>query len=123
MSRFSSRTAVFASAAAIVVGLSLPAEAANPAYVGKWATSAKACKLPSDTLDAPVVMSRLAYNQFETHCDFNTLKKSGVAWKAKVVCLVEGSKEKDSMTITAGATKMSIKWGVFPTALRYVRCK
>lgn len=123
MSHFSSRTAVFATAAAMAVGLSLPAAAANPAYVGKWATSAKACKLPSDTLDAPVVMSRLAYNQFETHCDFKTLKKSGAAWKAKVVCLVEGAKEKDTMTITASATKMSIRWGLFPTPLRYVRCK
>lgn len=123
MSRFPNRTAVFAAAAAVAVLMSLPAAAANPVYVGKWAASAKACKLPSDTLDAPVVMSRMAYNQFETHCDFKTLKKSGAAWRAKVVCLVEGAKEKDTMTITASATRMSIKWGVFATALRYVRCK
>jgi hypothetical protein len=118
------KSAFLIAAGVIISGLTtLTASAANPAYVGTWATSAKKCKLPSDTLDAPVVMSRMAYNQFETHCDFKSLKMVRGGWKARVVCLVEGAKEKDTLTIRASAKTMSIKWGVFPGTLNYVRCK
>ncbi len=107
----------------VLAGTAVPAAAKGPAYIGTWATSAKACKLPPDTLDAPVVMTARAYNQFETHCDFKSIKKVGSVWTAAAKCLVTGAVEKDTLKITASTKTMSLKWNSAPGALRFVRCK
>ena len=96
---------------------------AKPAYVGTWATNGARCKLPPDTLDAPVVMTYRAYNQFETHCDFRSLKRVRGAWRAPVRCLVEGNRQKDVLTIWAGARAMSLQWNTAKPRFDYVRCK
>jgi hypothetical protein len=123
LSTWPGRSIMIAAALAFsLVGMSA-ASAKAPAYVGKWASKVSRCKLPEDTLDAPVVMTKRAYNQFETHCDFLSVKRLGGAWHAPVSCQVEGSIEKDKLTIWASSKALSLKWGIAKGRLNYVRCK
>jgi hypothetical protein len=97
-------------AAILVVSNGSMAEARDPAYVGKWAKTAAACKKPSDTLDAPTVLKARSYDQFETHCDFTSVSNQLVRWRAKVRCSVEGSIQTDTLTMSVSGRTLTYRW-------------
>jgi hypothetical protein len=119
------RAVAIVAAGSLAAGFSLstPLQAsARPLYVGTWALSAAACKLPSDTLDAPVVMAAKSYDQFETHCAFGAVTRKNGSWHTPVNCLVEGAVQRDRLTIWASAKRLTIRWGAFKKGFNYVRC-
>jgi hypothetical protein len=113
-------TAVLAVAA--IGAASGAAEAREPAYAGKWAKSAAFCKKPSDTLDAPTVIKARSYDQFETHCEFTSVSNQLVRWRANVKCSVEGSVQKDTLTMSVSGRTLTYRWGKNGRATKLTRC-
>jgi hypothetical protein len=98
-------------AVAVLVISTGVAEAKDPPYVGKWAKTTAACKKPSDTLDAPVVLKSRSYDQFETHCEFTSVANQLFRWRAKVRCSVDGSTVNDTLTMTVTGKTLTTRWG------------
>jgi hypothetical protein len=98
------------------------ANARDPAYVGKWAKTAAACKKPSDTLDAPTVLKARSYDQFETHCDFTSVANQVFRWRAKVRCQVEGTVQTDTLTMSVSGRALTYRWGQGGRAQTLKRC-
>ncbi len=98
------------------------AAAKAPAYVGKWGANAKQCMMPQDTLDAPLIIAAKGYDQFETHCDFSNIKKTGMTWKLKASCSVEGDIQTQPLSLKVSGDALTYKWGT-GAAQKLVRCK
>lgn len=115
-------------AAALVAGLALaiaagPASAAKPAYVGKWASNLAECRLPADTLDAPVHLGRTTYDQYETHCDFRNIVGGKGVWSMKARCVSAGDVSRLRLTIWATAKLVTLKWSDSKKPDNMVRCR
>lgn len=106
---------------ALSVFASAPASAADPAYVGTWATDKGQCKLKQDNEGAPMVITKDGYDQHETHCKFKTVDGKDNIWKVSSECMVEGSAEKFDFTLTLDGDKMFM--GDDADGDEYVRCK
>jgi hypothetical protein len=111
--------------AAVAIGMLLLATsaiAATPAYVGTWAESAAKCKLPSDTIDAPIVLKAKSYDQFESHCDFTSVRRAAGAWQIRAKCNADGAISRDRLTLWATRKVLSMKYNSSRT-VNYTRCK
>lgn len=99
------RTLALATIAAASMAASLPARAADPAYVGTWASDLAQCKVPQERQEAPLVLSKDGYDQYETHCTFKSVDGTDGEWKVKSDCTVEGAAEPyDFMLTVSGET-------------------
>lgn len=102
------RTLALTALAASMIA-SLPARAADPAYVGTWASDLAQCKVPQERQEAPLVLSKDSYDQYETHCKFTSVEGSGDSeWKIKSNCTIEGSAEPYDFTLTVSGDTLTV---------------
>ena len=83
-----------AMALSAVVAFSVPLHAegpSEPAYVGTWASDLAQCKVPQERQEAPLLLSKDGYDQYETHCKFTSVSEADSEWKVKSECTVEGN--------------------------------
>ena len=85
--------------ACIALGASA-AEAAQPAYVGKWGKDPAQCQRGQEIMNAPMLITKNGYDSHEVHCQFSSIKKSGKTWTMKTSCSVEGDKQTGKMTLS-----------------------
>lgn len=119
----SSATAIAVTlAAALVFGVA-PASAASPAYAGKWATSAAACKSTSDMVPSPIVLEAKKYYEDESICDLKSVRRVGATWRAKIRCNSFGTISNDTLIIWASKKHLTLKFGGEKKRANYVRCQ
>lgn len=82
--------------------------AADPAYVGTWASDLAQCKIGQDRQEAPLVLTKDGYDQYETHCKFSSVDASDSQWKVKSDCTVEGSAEPYEFTLTVSGDTLTV---------------
>jgi hypothetical protein len=97
---------ILAALAAALV--SAPAYAADPAYVGTWASDLGQCKVEQDRQEAPLVIAKDRYDQHETHCTFKSVEGEDQDWKVKADCTVEGSAEPYDFTLTVSGDTLTV---------------
>lgn len=98
-----------AAAVACALGLASPAEA-QVAYAGRWAVKPEHCKLDQSSPNAPLVLKAGRYDQHEAHCKFSKVAKTGPGvWWVKGKCLVEGSSQSLSMTLTVKGDTLTFR--------------
>lgn len=96
------------SALAAALAASGPAAAADPAYVGTWATDLAQCKVGQDRQEAPLVLRKDGYDQHETHCTFKSVDGADGDWKVKADCTVEGSAAPYDFTLTVSGDTLTV---------------
>mgnify|MGYP001348430211 CR=1 FL=1 len=84
------------------------ARAADPAYVGTWASDLAQCKIGQERQEAPLVLSKDGYDQHETHCRFTSVEGGDGEWKVKSDCTVEGSAEAYDFTLTVSGDTLTV---------------
>jgi hypothetical protein len=82
--------------------------AADPAYVGTWASDLAQCKVDQSRQEAPLVLSKDGYDQYETHCKFKSVDGADGDWKVKSDCTVEGSAEPYDFTLTVSGDTLTV---------------
>lgn len=82
--------------------------AAEPTYIGTWASDLAQCKVAQDRQEAPLVLSKDGYDQYETHCKFTSVDSASDQWKVKSDCTVEGSAEPYDFTMTVSGDTLTI---------------
>jgi hypothetical protein len=82
--------------------------AADPAYVGTWASDLAQCKVGQDRQEAPLVLSKDGYNQHETHCKFTSVEGAENEWTVKSNCTVEGSDQPYDFTLTVSGDTLTV---------------
>jgi hypothetical protein len=92
------------------------AAAKGPAYVGTWGDAAS-CKLPQSDPGAPMVIKRNGYDRNEAHCKFSGLKKKGNTWSGRESCKVEGSTQRNKITLKVDGDTLTIDEGPGPRTL------
>jgi hypothetical protein len=105
------RTLALAALAApliVPVMASIPAHADDPAYVGTWASDLAQCKVPQERQEAPLVLSKDGYDQYETHCRFTSVKGNGNEWKVTSECTIEGSAEPYDFALTVSGDTLTV---------------
>jgi hypothetical protein len=117
---------IFAACAALaVVGtatLSGAAFAQQPAYVGTWASKPAQCKVGQNLEDAPIVMRRDGYDQYETHCRFSNIQSKGPStWTVRATCSVQGDKQVDTLMLTVEKNRLTMRDKVGASSL--TRCR
>ncbi|WP_072391696.1 hypothetical protein [Hyphomicrobium sp. CS1GBMeth3] len=104
------RTTALFGASALLIALSAAASvhAADPAYVGTWASDLAQCKVGQDRQEAPLVLSRDGYDQHETHCKFTSVEGADGDWKVKSNCTVEGDAQPYDFTLTVSGDTLTV---------------
>jgi hypothetical protein len=65
-----------------------PAAPTLAAFVGNWAADASQCSLDQDDPDSPMLMTAKGYDQFEAHCDFESVTPTGAnEWNVAGRCM------------------------------------
>lgn len=90
------------------VALAAPSRAADPGYVGTWASDLAQCKVEQDRQEAPIVMTKNGYDQHETHCRFKSIDGADQQWKVKAECTVEGSAAPYDFTLTVSGDTLTM---------------
>lgn len=85
-----------------------PAHAADPAYVGTWASDLAQCGVAQERPEAPLVISKDGYDQHETHCRFTSVDGEDGDWRVKSECTVEGSAQPYDFTLTVSGTTLTV---------------
>lgn len=93
-------------AASVLTGL--PVHAADPAYVGIWASDLAQCKVSQERQEAPLALSKDGYDQYETHCKFKSVEEADNQWKIKSDCTVEGSAQPYDFTLTVSGATLTV---------------
>lgn len=94
--------------ALLCLALAGPARAADPAYVGTWASDLAQCKVGQDRQEAPLVITKNGYDQHETHCRFKSAEGEDQQWKIKADCTVEGSEAPYDFTFTVSGDTLTM---------------
>jgi len=81
----------------------------DPAYAGTWAADLAQCKVGQERQEAPLVLTRDGYDQYETHCQFKSVEggDDGV-WKIGSECTIEGSNEPYDFTLTVSGDTLTV---------------
>lgn len=95
---------IFAAAAL----MTMPAHAADAPYVGTWASDLAQCKVPQERQEAPLVLSKNGYDQYETHCKFTSVEGVDSDWKIKSDCTVDGSAQPYDFTLTVSGDTLTV---------------
>ncbi|MGE0701721.1 MAG: hypothetical protein AB7O57_21670 [Hyphomicrobiaceae bacterium] len=99
-----------------------PALAQAPAYVGTWASELSQCNLDQSSQAAPLVLTATSYDQHEAHCKLGPVRRTRAnVWRAAAVCLVEGSRQKDTFVLTVAGDELALRDGAGARLLR--RCR
>lgn len=96
------------SAVAAAILATAPARAADPAYVGTWASDLAQCKVAQERQEAPLVLSKDSYDQYETHCKFTSVDGAESEWKVKSECTVEGNAQPYDFTLTVSGDTLTV---------------
>lgn len=110
-SRSSWSASLAASAAACALTLAVSAYAGDeaPGYVGTWASDLAQCKTPQERQEAPLVLSKDGYDQYETHCKFKSVDGGADGtWKISSDCTIEGSSEPYDFTLTVSGDTLTL---------------
>lgn len=91
-----------------LVALALPAQAADPGYVGTWASDLAQCKVDQSRQEAPLILRKDGYDQYETHCRFKSADGEDQQWKVKAECTVEGSDAPYDFTLTVSGDTLTM---------------
>ena len=100
-----------------------PADAARraPAYVGKWASSAAACR--SGDADRILTLRANHYHFFEVDCRFLNITGGRGVWNVRARCSGEGVTGIERMTIWAAGDRLTIRERAGGTRANYERCR
>lgn len=89
--------------------------AQEAAYVGTWALDAKQyakqCKLGQHQQGAPLLVKKNRLDQHEAHCEFGSVRASGMRWEVRANCTVEGNKERRNMVLSVKDARLTVAWG------------
>ncbi|MGE3229476.1 MAG: hypothetical protein AB7J30_08565 [Hyphomicrobium sp.] len=100
--------AVAASACVLTI-VSARAGDSDPAYAGTWAADLAQCKVGQERQEAPLVLTRDGYDQFETHCTFKSVDGGADGtWKVGSECTIEGSNEPYHFTLTVSGDTLTV---------------
>ncbi|WP_295559177.1 hypothetical protein [uncultured Hyphomicrobium sp.] len=107
--RTKTTTLSLAVSALVVSSLAALAEGtAAPAYVGTWASDLAQCKVGQDRQEAPLVLSKDGYDQYETHCKFTSVNGQDNEWKVKSECTIEGTAEPYEFALTVSGDTLTV---------------
>ncbi len=95
-------------ALAATLHVSAPARAADPAYVGTWASDLAQCKVAQERQEAPLVLSKDGYDQYETHCKFTSVEGTDNSWTVKSDCTVEGNAQPYDFTLVVSGDTLTV---------------
>jgi hypothetical protein len=70
---------VLVTCAALPVG----AFAQSEPYVGKWAAKPDQCQVDQSLENAPLVVARRRFDQYETHCEFTSVRPERASWRVQ----------------------------------------
>lgn len=84
------------------------AGAADPSYVGTWATDLAQCKVGQERQEAPLVLSKDGYDQYETHCKFKSVDGADGEFKVTSDCTVEGNAQPYDFTLTVSGDTLTV---------------
>jgi len=84
------------------------ARADDPVFVGTWATDLAQCKVGQDRQEAPLVLSKDGYDQYETHCKFKSVDFKDGEWTIASDCTVEGSAEPYNFKLTLSGDTLTV---------------
>ena len=113
-----SRLAITIAALAVA---SLPLRADDAPYVGTWALNVANCKVPQESLDAPLVIAKDRYDQHEVHCTFKSVTGKDGDHKVAGDCLVEGNQQAYDFTLTVSGDTLTFTDEA--GARDFLRCK
>ncbi len=85
-----------------------PAVAEEPSFVGTWADDPTQCKTGQDEPGAPMIFTKLSYDQHETHCKFKSVDGRGDEWKVAAECSVEGDSQAAEFALTVSGDTMTM---------------
>lgn len=84
------------------------ASAADPSYIGTWATDLAQCKVGQERQEAPLVLSKDGYDQHETHCKFKSVDGADGEFKVTSDCTVEGNAQPYDFTLTVSGDTLTV---------------
>lgn len=106
--------------AALLAG-ALPAAAAMD-FVGTWATSKAACRLPQGEPNAPMILTLTSLDQHETHCQLALSRNAASPWIARARCTIEGDQQNHTFKFTVRGDRLTVgERGIADKT--YVRCR
>jgi hypothetical protein len=82
--------------------------AAEPGYVGTWASDLAQCKVPQEKQEAPLVFAKDGYDQYETHCKFKSADQTEAGWKVAADCTVEGNDQPYDFALTVSGDTLTL---------------
>jgi hypothetical protein len=121
MIRTALKVVALTSAGALGAAGTAGAASAAPAYVGKWGSTKAQCRQAEGTPDAPMVIRAGGYDQYETHCTFSGISRSGTTWRMTASCAVDGDTAREPLRLTVTGRQLTYRWGT-GAAQRLVRC-
>ena len=113
---------MFAICAATFV-FTIPAQAADPTYVGTWGIDAAQCKVPQEQEGAPMIITANGYDQHEAHCTFTSAKTEGLLSIIAADCSVEGDSQNVSLELEVTGDVLILGRSTTKAARKLVRCK
>ncbi len=74
---------------------------AETSFVGVWGADDVQCATPQELETAPMAISETGYDQYETHCSFDTIEGQGAnMWIVSGACSVQGDAQTFSMELS-----------------------
>jgi hypothetical protein len=80
------------------------------AYIGTWSANARNCRVSQERPRAPLVIRRLGYDQYETHCWFRSVRQIGWReWRAVARCRVDGDRQQHTFTMRVRNDRLTLR--------------
>lgn len=84
------------------------AVAAEPTFVGTWASDLAQCKVSQDRPEAPLILTKDRYDQHEAHCSFKSVEAVDGQYKISSDCTVEGASQPYDFTLTVSGDTLTV---------------
>jgi len=106
----------------LVVVATLPVDAGDDTpYVGVWSLELRNCGAEESSPDAPMLIAEDRYDQYQTHCEFNSVEAKGGGFKISADCTIGDAKMTQEFTLTVSGDALTF---TEETGARdYLRCK
>jgi hypothetical protein len=95
--------------------------AQSEAYVGKWASKPDQCQVDQSLENAPLMMARRRFDQYETHCEFASVQPERASWRVQARCSLQGDRTTLRFTLAVEGDRLTIRH-VNGGATVYQRC-
>jgi hypothetical protein len=95
--------------------------AQSEAYVGKWASKPDQCQVDQSLENAPLVMARRRFDQYETHCEFTSVRPERASWRVQARCSLQGDRTTLRFTLLVEGNRLTIRYAN-GGATTYQRC-